>query len=99
MNAQRRKEIEKACEQFNTLDNKVGEYRAELETLKKDFERIRDERDELIGYMRAIEARLHGEWDSPDLIKVGFLTAESDNDILHITKKALLYYPPTHEKA
>lgn len=51
MNAKRRKEIEKACERFNVLDNKIQEHKEELESLKEEFERLRDEEQEYIDNM------------------------------------------------
>ena len=42
-----------------------------------------------LAALRAIVARITGEWDHPDLMAVGPLTADSNQDILRIARGAL----------
>lgn len=43
---------------------------------------------ELLAALKAIVARIQGEWDSPELMAVGPLGA-TDDDILHIAQTAI----------
>lgn len=57
MNTQRRKLIEKCCNTFAELDNKITECRGDMETLKEELETLRDEEQE---YLDNMPENLHG---------------------------------------
>ena len=49
--------------------------------------------------LRAIRARLYGEWDQPDLVKMGHLFTDSDQDIIAWIDAALDEKKPGYSMA
>jgi len=78
MNKQRRKQIEKACEEYKAFVNKLDELKEKGRSLLEEFERLRDEEQE---YLDNMPENLHGS-DKHD-------TAESSINELEELHQAL----------
>jgi len=43
----------------------------------------------LLGALKAIRARINGEWDDPQLLRFGALSVNTDTDVLRIIEEVL----------
>jgi hypothetical protein len=50
----------------------------------------------MFGTLQAIEARIRGEWDHPELIKWGLLAVDPEDDILVEVEKVLWRIETAH---
>jgi hypothetical protein len=48
-------------------------------------------KEELVGALKAIIARINGEWDNPELMIFGALHVDTEVDILRIAESAIGY--------
>ena len=63
-------------------------YNDSLETYEDQEQKIQD----LLSFVRAVTARIDGEWDNPHLMQWGALHINEEWDIKHVAREVLDKY-------
>lgn len=78
-------------ERLENIDKNADNLIAQIQLLQNKVDRLEAEKKELTDALKAIFARMAGDFDAPELTKFGALSSQ-DADISRIITKTIKFY-------